>query len=205
MPGKIMNFTPLIEKIESYVAACFKRNTDPNLFYHNYHHTVNVVKRVKEIKANYPVSRTDSFVLQTAAWFHDVGQLSGTNENHEEAGASIMKGFFRQAMLPVETVKQIEQTILSTKIPHKPTSLPDEIICDADTYNLGTDEFPNTDALLKRECELRGLPTEDWDKKTLTFLLQHRYFTSYCQQLLNETKEGNVALVRERMIGEKNC
>lgn len=186
--------------ISNYVAAYFKQYENPALLYHNYSHTLKVVEHVDEIRAFYPLAEAEIFVLQAAAWFHDVGQLTSNGKNHEEIGVGVMRDCLLPFELPNETLQAIEQCIMATKVPHKPTSLLDEIICDADTYNLGTDEFLVTDALLKREYELRGLSTENWDENTLRFLSAHKYFTVYCQQLLNAAKDKNVESVRKRLF-----
>jgi hypothetical protein len=158
-----------------------------------------VVERVKEIRAFYPLTETDIFELEAAAWFHDIGQLTSNGQYHEEIGVSVMRDYLLHHELSNETLQAIEQCIMATKVPHNQTSLLDEIICDADTYNLGTDEFLVTDALLKREYELRGLSTENWDENTLQFLTAHKYFTVYCQRMLNANKEKNISLIRERL------
>ena len=72
----------------------------------------------------------------------------------------------------------------------------EEIVCDADTYKLGTKDFLKADKLLKKEFELRGMPVDNWEEKTLEFLQSHKYFTLYCQALLNKGKEENINLVR---------
>lgn len=195
-----MDYNKQIEEVNAYVTAYFKENADSNLLYHNYDHTVTVVRRVKEIAANYPLSSDDNFVLTAAAWFHDTGQLLSNGEDHEEISASIMEAFFQENSVEMKIVQAIRQCILSTKIPHHPKTFLDKVICDADTYNLGTDEFPHTDALLKREFELRGLPTGTWEEDTLKLLQQHRYFTTYCQQLLQKGKAANMELVRRRSL-----
>lgn len=193
-----MDYSLLIKEVSRFATGYFARNANPALLYHNVDHTVNVVRRVIEIGSNYSLRRADMFVLEAAAWFHDSGQLSGNGKDHEEISVSIMKDYFQHTDVPKAAVEAIERCILATRIPHKPTSFRDGIICDADTYNLGTDAFPNTDALLKREYALRGLPTKDWDKNTLAFLTQHRYFTGYCKWKLNETKGKNIAMVQGR-------
>lgn len=191
-----MDYALQLERINTFVTAFFEKHPNPALLYHNYAHTTNVVKRAKEIASNYPVTPKDMFVLIAAAWFHDTGQLLGSSQNHEEVSAAIMKDYFATAGVDRPLVEPVKQCILATKLPHQPISFLDEIICDADTYNLGTDEFPVTDALLKRECELRSLPTADWEQNTLELLLQHRYFTSYCRERLEKTKNANIELVR---------
>jgi hypothetical protein len=94
---------------------------------------------------------------------------------------------------------KIESCICATKLPQNPKSLLEEIVCDADTYNLGTEAFIKTDELLKKEFQLRNMPIDNWEEKTLDLLLNHKYFTSYCHALLNKGREKNIDLVRYRL------
>ena len=98
-----------------------------------------------------------------------------------------------------EIIEAIRKCIFATKLPHQPESFLEEIICDANTYNLGSNEFFITDALLKREFELRNIPIDAWEENTLRILSHHKYFTSYCQALLNKGKEENIIIVCERL------
>jgi hypothetical protein len=93
-------------------------------------------------------------------------------------------------------IAKVESCICATKFPYKPKSLLEEIICDADSYNLGTEDFLITDESLKKELDLRNIPTKNWEENTLDFLVTHRYFTPYCRELLNRGKEENIDLVR---------
>jgi len=93
---------------------------------------------------------------------------------------------------------------MATKIPHCPKTFLQEIICDADTYNLGTDEFLMTDELLKKEWGLRGLSVgREWDNITLDFLKEHRFFTSYCSGKLQEGKQENIDVFSRRIENSK--
>lgn len=195
-----MEYAKQLENTAAYVTNFFQEHSNPDLTYHNLEHTQRVVQRVKEIAVNYPFEAADIFVLEVAAWFHDTGQLLCHGEGHEAISVSIMKDYFAKSSPDIVLISKIEQCILATRTPQEPQSFLDMVLCDADTYNLGTEEFVQTDALLKREYELRALPVEDWDENTLKFLLQHHYFTSYCKDQLAEGKGANIDLVRKRTI-----
>ena len=99
-------------------------------------------------------------------------------------------------MFRSETITAIGRCILATKFPSHPVDLLEQLICDADTYHLGTDLFRQTDPLVKKEVQLRTgmVPAEtEWIKKTLSLLKQHTFFTEYCQKKLNEKKQENIA------------
>ena len=190
------NYLELAEKTGIYVKRLFNQYRANDLKYHNLEHTKSVVKRTLEIAANYLLSETELFILSAAAWFHDTGHLVGGTELHEDRSVIIMQSFLALNEVAKDVIDKIEGCICATKIPQQPKSLLEEIICDADTYKLGTKDFLTTNKLLKKECELRGMPVDNWDEKTLEFLQSHKYFTSYCQALLNKGREENIDLAR---------
>ena len=146
----MINYLQLIEKISIHVISLFDQYQANDLMYHNLEHTKTVVKRSSEIAANYHLSDTELFILSAAAWFHDTGQLVGGTKFHEDRSVLIMKKFLEPRGIAQEIVDKIEGCICATKLPQSPKSLLEEVICDADTYNLGTEDFRKTDKLLKK-------------------------------------------------------
>lgn len=195
-----INLPERLQEVQSYVEALFIKFQNDKLLYHNIEHTQKVVQRCNEISAAYVINKTDIYILTVAAWFHDVGHLFGTPPNHEDMSVEIMKSYFKKETPGHEVINAIAACIMATKIPHDPKTLPEKIICDADTYHLGTAEFIHTDEKLKRELQLRiNFPVADWDRTTLNMLINHEYFTSYCLELLNKGKQKNIALVIKRL------
>ena len=200
---KLNNYSRLIEKISAHVIRLFNQYQSNELMYHNLEHTKTVVKRTFEIATNYHLSDTELFILSAGAWFHDTGQLVGSTKLHEDRSVFIMKKFFAPKGIAKEIMDKIESCICATKLSQQPRSLLEEIVCDADTYNLGTEDFLKTDELLKKEFELRNMPVDNWEENTLNLLLHHKYFTSYCQVLLNKGREENIDLVRSYLKKNK--
>ena len=88
---------------------------------------------------------------------------------------------------------------MATKMPVSPTTLSEKIICDADTYHLGTEEFFEQNNLVKLELEARlGITIENWHTSSLLFIQAHHYYTPYCQALLSDGKSRNI----HRLIGQ---
>lgn len=194
------NILYIDQQVMDFVKKLFDKNCPPYLLYHNLVHTEYVVKRVREIALYYLVNPIDSFVLTTAAWFHDTGQLFTYGQNHELESIKILKDFIKKKNIDESISDKIEACILATQIPHQPKSLLEEIMCDADTYNLGTSSFLRTDELLKKEFELiTHKKPLNWDIETLNFLQSHKYFTSYCQAILDIGKQVNIKLVKSRI------
>ena len=190
------NYLQLAEKTGIYVKRLFNQYQANDLKYHNLEHTKCVIKRTLEVAANYSFSETELFILSVAAWFHDTGHLVGGTELHEDRSVIIMQSFLERNEVAKDIIDKIEDCICATKLPQQPKSLLEEIVCDADTYKLGTKDFFKADKLLKKEFLLRGIPVDNWEEKTLEFLLSHKFFTPYCQALLNKGREENINLVR---------
>ncbi len=189
-------------EVQAYVEDLFKRFHNNNLQYHNLAHTQSVVERSYEIFDACLISEKELPELIAAAWFHDTGQLFGVLLDHEERSVAIMKDYFEKQQYFTENIDVVANCILATKIPQKPNALLQEIICDADTYNLGTEDFIKTDARLKKEMELRNnSPVRDWDRHTLSLLIEHEFFTPYCKERLNNGKQRNVNMLIKRIQG----
>lgn len=188
-----------MKQISVYVTSLFNEYHGEDLFYHNLEHTENVAKRTLEIAANYFFSEVDLFIISAAAWFHDTGQLTGGQALHEDRSVVIMQNFLKLIGIEKETIEKIKDCICATKLFQKPKTLYEAILCDADTYSLGTEDFIKNDALLKKEFGLRNIPINNWNQKTLELLQNHQYFTSYCRALLKKGKEKNSALIQQRL------
>jgi predicted metal-dependent HD superfamily phosphohydrolase len=185
-----------LNSIEEWIAGSVTRayeSTDvPHYPYHNLVHTMGVVVHSREMAVYYALDATDTFTLIAAAWFHDIGHLYGMIEEHEQRGVMVMQQYLNH--LPLELTTSIAGCIMATKLPSQPHTLSEQIICDADTYHLGTLLFRQTDPLVHQEMELRkGAPIPDWRLKTLALLRRHCFFTDYCRNLLAKGKEENIA------------
>ncbi|RYZ17050.1 MAG: metal-dependent phosphohydrolase [Chitinophagaceae bacterium] len=187
-----------------YVTNLFLRYADDRLRYHNLQHTQAVAARAEEMAAFYQLAPGEHTTLCIAAWFHDTGQLTGPPDGHEARSVEQFRGFCRQKPLPPSWIEQVEGCINATRLPQQPENLLQEIICDADTWNLGTPGFATTDRLLQEEMNLRlGHGADRWNENTLTLLEQHRFFTAYAQQRLEQGKQQNIERIRARLKGTR--
>jgi len=172
----------------------------PSLYYHNLDHTEKVVANAGVIAATEHLTDFSEGALLVACWFHDVGHLFGQPEGHEQRSIDYFRVFAKENQLPREFTNIAVGCIEATRMPHHPVGILQEIICDADTFNLGTREFVDTDRRLRREMqERKGLELQDWDVKTYQLLLEQRFFTKYCQEVLSQGLEANRNLVWKRI------
>jgi predicted metal-dependent HD superfamily phosphohydrolase len=190
----------IYKQVEEHVTKLFQANTKSKLIFHTIDHTTAIVKRTEEIAAHYKLSEKEMMALYTAAWFHDTGHLFVAPEVHEKKSVELMKLFMESHYPDPELISLIEGCILATKRSVDPTTLLQQIICDADTYHLGTKDFKKTNKQVRKEAMMeKAISKEEWDMKTLEFLEHHQYYTSYCIELLKEGKKQNIERLRQKI------
>jgi len=191
----LMENRELLDSVAQYVTNLFNEDKNEHLPYHNWYHTKKVVGHCNEIAKHYLLDEKQQLILQIAAWFHDVGHLFGGWKNHEALSVSMMQDFMDQNHPKAgEILIPIAQCIMATKLPPEPSSLLDEIICDADNYHFGTTAFTKTDPLVRKEMEEHsGMQISEWCVTSLSLLRKHKFFTTYCQEKLSYGKAMNIA------------
>ncbi len=189
-----MEHDKLYKQIEDYVTALFEWLLHPTLIFHNLQHTQNVVKHTKEIAAHYCLSENEELILFSAAWFHDCGHLFTNPENHEIMSCKIMNQFMKEHVKDRSIITRINECIMVTKFPRDPKNLLEQIICDADTYHLGTTEFEEMNKRILEETKLKKGTSAviNFNEETIKILMGHRFYTDYCKELLDAEKLRNL-------------
>lgn len=199
-----MDYTNLYKKTEQYVTKLFNEYGNPQLVYHNLLHTKYVVSKANEIAGHYRLNEQEMLIVFVAAWFHDTGYLVATLDVHEEKSVELMKTFLEQHKVGPEISDQVAGCIMATKFPLKPEGLLQQIVCDADTYNLGSKDFKDSNKAVFKELHLTDSGTvskEEFDHSTLKLMENHQFFTTYGQDLLNERKKRNMKKLKKKMEG----
>lgn len=192
----------IIEAAQQYVTAQYKEHPHPNLVYHNLEHTRQVVAAAEQIAAHYRLEDTDLLVVYVASWFHDLGYLLGEPKTHEEKGAELARNFLNVQQVPLNIQQQVTDCIMATKMPQNPQNLLEQIVCDADLFNLGTKDFKNRTKLLHQEMELtygKEIPGAVWTEGSLRLLEEQHYHTAYCKTLLQQQIEENISQLKEKL------
>lgn len=186
--------------VEEHVSNLFETNKDPKLFFHSLTHTKETVKRAEEIAAHYKLTEKEMLAVYIAAWFHDTGRIFTGPEHHEEKSAELVRSFMQINCPDDELIQTVEGCILATRAAAVPSTLIQQIVKDADTYHLGTKEFKKTNKLVRKEIAIdTQMSKMEFDVKTLEFLEHHKFYTSYCIELLNKGKEENIERLRRKL------
>jgi predicted metal-dependent HD superfamily phosphohydrolase len=196
-----MEYQQLLEDVKQHVLNYFDTHHDPELLYHDLKHTKGVVTASTRIANHYQLSDEDFFAVIAAAWFHDIGYFTD-KLNHEQAGASLAANFLKQQNVAPPVIEKVNGCILATKMPQSPTGLLQEILCDADLFHLGTDEFADKNKELRKEIEHTKhieIDKQHWREKNIELLEAHTYFTDYAQLLLHDKQDKNLRKLKEKM------
>lgn len=195
----IMN---ILQKAEEYIFQLFKDTPNKGYFYHDFTHTIRVVRGVEELVAGEKVTEQEALLLKLAAWFHDVGYINGC-EQHEERGAQIAESFLKENDFDAEDTATVKRLILSTQLSHEPVDNLEMIMRDADFYHFAEDNYIEISNLLKKElefCSNSCITDLMWNKGNWNIMSRlHRYYTDYAKKNWQPKKEDNLLKVADKL------
>ncbi len=194
-----MNYELLIKQAESFVSKYMRKHDNANLLFHNFANTQNVVLVISGIAKHQSLNEEESFIVMAAACFLYVGYYKDIIQP-EEASANMADEFFKNNGVENATIESIKNCILAT-INSTPGTPLANIICDANTFYLGTENFPGYNKLRRKESELLNKITIDkneWKRNTIQMLEAHTYYTEYCKSRLNTGKQENLERLKKK-------
>lgn len=176
--------------IENFVVRALGTQLSPKLHYHNLTHTIDVVTGALRIAEQEGVVESyDLVLLKTAGFLHDIGFLN-TFVDHEVEGCLIARAILPDYNYDEEAIEIICSMIMKTKLPQKPDTLLEKILCDADLDHLGREDFKEVSNRLFEEWKSLGRIDEnmDWNLIQYTFVDAHHYWTNTSQRNRNHLK-----------------
>ena len=194
------NQSQLLANARTFVSGLFLNKVNKSIRFHNLDHTQGVVMAGEEMAEYYQLGDEDRLALYIAAWFHDTGFSSGEAHGHEDVSIRLASNFLQENNADPAFIQKVVSCIEATKLPQSPKNLIEQILCDADLFHLGTDEFKNKNKLLRQE--LTGFSKQDiskkqWRKMNISFLESHKYFTDYGRRKLQPVKEKNLEELKD--------
>ncbi len=196
-----MDYSSILEQAQHYVRSFYEAHVDDKLIYHNAKHTEMVVDAAARIGQHYQLSDVDFFIVNVAAWFHDIGYLTGEAQNHEERGARMAQSFLEGVGVDKRVIESVSRCIVATQLPQRAVGLVEQIVCDADLFHLGTDDFSERNKLMRKEAEAmshKKISKDEWRRGTIRLLESHQYYTDYCRVLLGEKQHENLMKLKAK-------
>lgn len=170
-----------------------EKELSPQLTYHNVGHTRDVVSCAKHLMVAEGLEASECEILKAAALFHDAGFLKGYDE-HEMLSCEVAREMLPNYGYSPQQIEAVCRLIMVTKLPQKPETHAEEILCDADLYYLGTDQYTDGANGLAAELKAFGKMADetDWIKFQIDFLKKHRFFTLTAVKEQNARKNEHV-------------
>ena len=181
----------LVQKADEFVLKLFKEKLPNTFLYHNYNHTLRVVKSTKEIIEHSEIHVKDKEALLLSAWLHDTGYVVKV-DGHEEESARFAEEFLKENNADSELIEKVKKLILATKFDFETSDDLESILKDADASHFAKDYFEETSEFLRQELQLQGIanytPTEWINENIKMFTEQHKFHTDYALKNWKEQK-----------------
>lgn len=194
-----MDYQAIIQESANWIKDYIKARNNTNLCFHDIEHILQVVEASKKIGDYYKLSAQDDFIVQVAAYFHDVGYYTGPPQNHELRSAEIAEKFLQERQVDEPIIESIKKCIIATRMPQTPQTLLEKIVCDADLFHLGSEGFNERNKLMRKEaegCRGESIDKDTWRNGTITLMERHHYHTEYANLFLNDKKLKNLASLK---------
>jgi uncharacterized protein len=184
---------------KNYIVTRLQKELSPNLYFHSYDHSLDVLHSACRLNCMEGMNETDSALIETAALYHDAG-MTITYLNHEAASAKLARIVLPQFDYTPGEIEIIESLIMVTTMPQSANTSLEKVICDADLDVLGREDFFITSFQLQLEWKLYGVMNTtllEWINFEIGFLEKHRYFTSSAIMLRENQKQKNIKVLKD--------
>ena len=103
----------LVQKADEFVLKLFKEKLPNTFLYHNYNHTLRVVKSTKEIIEHSEIHVKDKETLLLSAWLHDTGYVVKV-DGHEEESAKFAEAFLKENNADSNLIEKVKKRATTT-------------------------------------------------------------------------------------------
>lgn len=200
------NQAQVLLDVQDYVTDLYRKKVDGHFVFHNLDHTQRVVAAAEEMAAHYELNDEDRLILLASAWFHDTGFTMGKAEDHEKESIRLATDFLKQRNIDDDVIQRVASCIQATRMPQSPLSQVEKIMCDADLFHLGSDDFKRMTGHLKQEQEYyfqKEISKKEWRQRNIEFLEAHQYFTDYAQEKQEPKKQEWIKELRKKQGGKE--
>ncbi len=198
---KKCHITPVdFDHMRNNIINKLKSNLPEEVIYHDLFHTLNVEKAAIRLGKLEGITEDEMIVLRTAALYHDAGFIF-TYHRNELHGVRLMEKQLPQFGYDDLQIQQIRNLILSTAHHAQPTSILEELMCDADHDYLGRADYYVVADKLRREMEQFGQTMTDleWIDFQLDYLVNdHKFYTLAAKNIREKGKQHRITELRHK-------
>lgn len=176
-------------KLEYYLDCLLKYNSGNINYYHNYEHTMVVLKNVYDISKTYPTIDEYLRELFIVAIFHDFNHTGGRLKNDSENIIRAIEAFDKFTVEDNVSNIRIKNTIRATEYPFKNEELDilQKIIRDADVMQWLEPDYTQHVLLgLNGEFHNSSEITIELIQNSLDFMKSVEFFTEYTKNQMKQ-------------------
>jgi len=199
-----MNIKMGLIGIRDYIIKELTSKSLDDCYYHGTDHSLEVEQACIDIsETEDSLADKEIELLRIAALSHDIGHIQSM-DNHEVLGCNFIIRVMPNFGYTEEDIELVKSLILVTKFPHKPSSLLENIICDADLSYIGTDMYDCQADKLKKELvelhEFKFNSEKAWIEYQVSFLEKHEFFTKHARDNYNPIKKQIIEKLKKKLI-----
>jgi class 3 adenylate cyclase/CheY-like chemotaxis protein/predicted metal-dependent HD superfamily phosphohydrolase len=169
--------------------------------YHDINHTLNVEKAAMRFARLEGLDDESIQLLRTAVLYHDAGFIIDYQHN-ESHGIAMAEKALPKFGYSVEHIERVRSIIASTASNQKPTTLLEQIMCDADHDYLGRADYFIVAKKLRIELENYGhvMSEIEWVEFQLNYLEKvHRFYTETAQNIRLQAKKARIEELKQQL------
>ena len=183
-----------------FVKDLLQRSLPEGMVFHDWEHTNQVRKAVRQLTKEFELSKTDRLDLELAAIFHDVGFIE-TYQDHETASQRIAEEYLRARHFPETRINRVLELIGSTRDGHAPQNLAERILRDADISHTGEKGYRARAERLRQERNQflgKDVDVAQWHAANAKFLDGRDFHTPEAERIWGKRKRKNLAKTETR-------
>jgi len=191
----------LLDRVSAYVYGRLASELPGDLFYHCIFHTRDmVVPAVRHLARLEGIDDRNRICLETGALYHDLGFIR-RYRNNEVIAAGIAEETLPHFGFTDPEVAVVIGIIMATRMPQRPKTPLEAIMCDADLAHLGKTDFIYLNECLRRERAAHGdgMAPKAWYSDSIAFLDGHTYFTEAGEAACGPEKARNIRRLEARL------
>jgi len=200
-----MSYPESLIKLSARAIRLYMGKADDRLFFHNLAHTGRLLESANKINDHLKLDDKSYFIVCAALWLYDLELIS--SDNGEIKKTTLSDGLLDTLEMGDDEKAEIKNCILAANGLRQPISLNEKIVSDAVYFYLGSPYFSEYNKLRRKETEAmtgQKIKGSVWRSETVSLLQNHQFQTSFCQDLLNKTKEENLKTITSLHREKKN-
>jgi len=184
----------LFKKASDFLSEYYKSKGLEQLTYHNYHHTITLLKRVNALYEAENLSVTDTTIINFALLFSNTGFINNYKKPYAES-INILNDFFKIETVETSLKNEVEQCIevLETKTPNNEMQ---EITLDVYFSDYGKKKYAKHNSLLRKEIvemTATNMSESKWLQHQIEALTSHSFYSDYAIREWQGRKQKNLS------------